>query len=723
MKPQYILQNIPELSSENTSDYNSFPSLIVLNANTPNNEQSFGSAAISDLGTIGNLSSEYALEFFNINTHNSSFDIATDENFPYKQLKKLFLRYQQETYLTFTRDELTKLFTIIEIPEYAFQEMTAANYDIILKLFDTNGNFINPISYCLLRSYTSKKIYILLDDKEGVSLNSRVRLSIKRAPKALKHFNIILNFRQRWIDRDFAISGTVSDEKLTHNSGNLYTIYSRLNQLSNIDSPLGNALNDIGDFKLSSPYYDDYRFDPVDLVDNIDNSKISLDKQENYFNFLADENIYDTKTENSPKLNSKNISITSYTLRENPSIPNKLNYIIYSSNTSNVKNNYSQSFSYEVYGLSSKTAPTGARCFLDTDLEKYSYFIIYAKCVDSVHYIINLVPGSTLTFSELKGYMQEKHLYLYNSDFTENDVSIWSNDGIFKGIIGNTPGDKVEIYLNIERSGEISDTTSYTFDGSKFLTTTFKYKSEISQFDPSALSEVNFYTKNPQDYLPYFEQDSLVDSILTDTEIELKVNDTFDNGQQIKLFDIITAEEDDLKDKEFDILPRSQNIKSEDDINIYEDLKTKLNSLGYRNYASENLSELKINISKVSENEILSKNLEKLIPDNAVFSTAVKNSTYTSYYTIPINNKNSLSCLGVAITGINPQPSANDYSGNYLVYFESSIDNKIYQYPHPVNKENLIDGRLIVIPSSITKNILIKASNANNLKYYYIGRL
>jgi hypothetical protein len=52
----------------------------------------------------------------------------------------------------------------LKIPDYGMQTMTLNNYDVELKVFDTNGNKIPSSCVAMLRFYTEKQIYVIIDN-------------------------------------------------------------------------------------------------------------------------------------------------------------------------------------------------------------------------------------------------------------------------------------------------------------------------------------------------------------------------------------------------------------------------------------------------------------------------------------------------------------------------------------------------------------------------------
>jgi hypothetical protein len=571
-----------------------------------------------DQGIIGDNTQEFIIDFPSYNASGAWSDHKTPLSYyTYMMLIDLLTKPSEK----FAKNYFDR-FLVFSIEDYGIQTMTALNYEMQFKIFDAEGEMINPYRVALLRSYTSKKAYALVDVSGDTGQNEILSTGGNQSwVSNLKSCTIVIDFGNRLFD--------TKNEGLTKNTDGTYVLKSRYFNINGYPSNLSSYLGEKTD---SSPYYDTYMLDKSTYADD-DHKNTVLAKQNSYFQYIADEimansttlgSLYDS-TNPVNNINNSKVSIsTELAGGDTPTLSIKTLKPEYITDDSAIDFNIGNEVYYfgqddnntiPLYGkriLKSTASTNASNDITGTATSSKTFYLVYYKRPDLIHYIFKttgtIAAGSVA--SALHHFMNANHYYLNNYDF-DNTIAIFNADGLLKTETG--AGGIIDLYLPVLADGQennIKDIDTAETNYTLISDETSYINSSILKYDPSAISSQDTY-ESGKTYLPYLKNDPWVSDILTANEIYLDASGL--TISQVRVGEIANAA--------FDIrtsgaVPTITTIITTNDYGAYE----------YRKPGAINTA-----LNNLYNNEILNKNFAKLIPANAeVKSLSAGNSITTT---------------------------------------------------------------------------------------------
>ena len=383
--------------------------------------------------------------------------------------------------MRYNSSTLKKNFFFIEIPDYSFQSMTMKNYDMLPKVFIDENRKIPDSCIALIKSYTFKKTWIMIDKKYcDVSDDNKINT---------KDMKIIIDFRYH--------SDLVKDNKLYYEH---FNNYSNLQDLYNVR-------------KNRSPYLDKYWIN-YHNTDTIDNSlKYLVNTQDKRFTF-------DFKQKESGR-NKDNpaYTVSKLLMRSNSNTSPSSDIVLFSTESSRL-DNYFKSLDYEVYEYDTNSddsygyrkIPTNGMTLGDTDSNKF--YEIFPVMRGLVHYIFKFDSEDTekLTLETLKSWMRAKKIYLNNYDIQNFNIFDYKIDE------ENTINAYVEIYSQIPVDGEsnIKEPTEELSDTEIFSIPSLELTDEKYSYDPTNIYGLSYkrLKEGPELLLPFYSSDKFISANL-----------------------------------------------------------------------------------------------------------------------------------------------------------------------------------------------------------------
>ena len=497
--------------------------------------------------------------------------------------------------MRYNSSTLKKNFFFIEIPDYSFQSMTMKNYDMLPKVFIDENRKIPDSCIALIKSYTFKKTWIMIDKKYcNVSDTNDMK--------------IIIDFRYH--------SDLVKDNKLYYEN---FNNYSNLQDLYN-------------ERKYRSPYLDKYW---INYNDEDKNSlKYLVNTQDKRFTF-------DFKQKESNRNKDNPVyTVSKLLMRSDSNAPAASSDKVLFSIGSSGLDNYFKSLDYEVYEYDTTTDSYGYRkipadgmILGDTDSNKF--YEIFPVMRGLVHYIFKFkgTDNTKLTLETLKSWMRVKKIYLNNYDI--------QNFNIFKCKVGeSTTNTYVEIYSQIPVDGEsnIKEPTETLPDADKeiFVIPSLELTDEKYSYDPTNMYGLNYKRSNesPELLLPFYSSDKFISTNLQKRNARI-IDFTVSNKKNTLMWRDKNVS---LEDYNFNILANSEETTPSPQLSL-DTIQGYFSGTGFREEeetVSNDDGSYRYEIIKTIESQLsqLNENLYKLI------TTENKNATSETSNTIENNENN-----------------------------------------------------------------------------------
>jgi len=493
------------------------------------------------------------------NTVEFSIDFQCPEEQYTDNVKKLHDLILANEYITINKSFITDNFKVIQINDYSYQAMTMNNYDYFFKLFDSNKQKITSRAIVIIKSFTTKKAWVLIDNTLNIS--------------SFTNYYYIIDFTYKFFKNE-------SDSKYR---------FQALNNYSNLQSLFNDTQN-------ASPYFDKY------YIQDYSKTYQVLNLQDTYLLQSLLDN-YDTQDSNKDLLatqfNYKPIENIHYSILREPtksyiedSLANTLTKfdIIYTTDPTQ----YLKSAAYEVYKYDIDSN-VGQRVINPTSGGTYE---VYPVMSDLIHYIFkipNNTSASDITVANIKQAMYKAGLYLYNYNFT--NFNVFQDTNTYIDVYIQLPYGKVNL----------DTTTEFSADTTPVLTIDFAdldndYR---SKYDPTSCGQLSYPINIDKDYyIAYNGADSYLKGLLTDYVIRVY-------STAIEKIDISRAN---VYDTYFDILSTNPTTDNADNKINSTNLIAGFKTVGCR--ASDNADVITLNnhmSNIVKKNNILCKNLSKLM--------------------------------------------------------------------------------------------------------------
>ena len=577
----------------------------IINAKSSRNLVAYNTKANSlNIGTLTNNTFEFIIDFpkFESGYYNADGTIA-----------KLYKEFEgSNAAIRINKSYLTDNLSCIEIPDYSFQAMTMKNYDYFIKIFDKDDNKLPNSFIIVLKSYTMKKAWIFYFNVFKSNSASNPNDGVKK---------VIIDFRYK-------------------NSNNFNN---KLNEYANIQDYF-NILS------RRSPYYDKY------YISSSNKQKVLVNRQSQYFTNDMN-NIFNKTVFNERALN--NINVEKETMRdssaENISASFDMRYYSYSQSLSNCN-----AVDYEIYYYSSKNSSKGIRCLTNSDIsnKKSGYFEVFPIGRGLVHYIFTNTNGKNISLSQLKVWMRDNKIYLYNSNFDN---------------VNNIRTSFVEAYIPIQISPYLTaiepelssgeENANLSIPSNIYLGDNYS----ISKYDPSNLYFNTGYDNGNEYAEPYLESDIFVNSILEDGEIRIK---DFNTDNKKDVFAWRNLKSGDLLNYDFDILTLASPTVSTSKLTL-ESVKEKLETSKFRVGIENNIvSQIEQNISQ------LSNNLKNFIPNANTNTTQTINVSPTNNFFF-VYFYDDADYVNISLTF----NKINNYTNVKMNYILKPISDNLYIFP------------------------------------------
>lgn len=481
-----------------------------------------GDVLNADDGTFGNNNYSCVVDFCGDPAELKKSDSAIDV-LAGKRIRALWSFLESSSNgMAFPKSYLSD-FAVAKIPDYGYQTMTAGNYDMEVKVFDQDGFKYPSFNTALIRMYSGKEAFVIVDVSGNLQTTSSTSNAIGM---------IIIDFRYR--------PNTVNKTLLGVNSSHNFQDYA--------NNPY-----------LASPYLDMMYF-------NSNNAFLSY--QADYFKLIM-KNEYKTALpsltggQNWDSDSAKNcyarLNPDSYTVTDYPSIKSSLGKEV------------ANSVAEEIYGY----------VYESPDLGKYlgkrilpgeqipsgkKFFETYVTSPKYIKYYLAAVNGSSIdnaTLTSATKHLKDNNCFLWDSGFS-NIVFVDSKGATQKS--ANSGNDKAEIIIPMQYSGkgstvELPNETVDSFFADYIIT---GLTDERSAFDITSSYGSTFYASadsfTETVIHPYLANDKFVESVLSDKEPELKISYS-DPQKYIGIEGLRKLMLDgplDLENSDFDIFPHSK---------------------------------------------------------------------------------------------------------------------------------------------------------------------
>lgn len=166
---QLILENKSLLSEESSH----FPEFIRYFQYNPKSPNPYDGSKNSKNGSIGNGAYAYLVDCMHKCLANA------DEPDGFKKLIDTLRTYRSPL---ISRDFIFNYFYIVEIPDFSHEAMTQGYNDFVVYLFNPNGSKIPQRFIGLIKEYSSRRCFILIDKtyKSGLNVTFKIIVEFKR---------------------------------------------------------------------------------------------------------------------------------------------------------------------------------------------------------------------------------------------------------------------------------------------------------------------------------------------------------------------------------------------------------------------------------------------------------------------------------------------------------------------------------------------------------------
>ena len=448
----------------------------------------------------------------------------------------------------------------IQLPDYSMQAMTMKNYDMFIKMFNSNGEKLPNSRLAIIKSYTFKRAWILYEP--------------------------IASFIPSKIIIDFHY-------KKVKNESSSYLKYENYNNYSNIQDYLNIS-------SIRSPYFD--KFWNTSYASSNNTKKYLLNKQNTYFSFN-----YEKGNISKTKFTFSNMLARSNQISANTETTNLIYFKTASNNPITNLYKYTCSLDYEVYSYTNLVS-LGTRCMKEksssiTEKTSSTYYEIFPIMKGLVHFIFCVTDNGTVNIDQLKQWMKNNKIYLFNYNITNlNEFTI----NKYK---------YVEFYANIPIDGEthlteVSDGTVTNISLPNNLDL-----SEYASFsyDPSNIYSYQYYyndSDSVESLMPYISVDNFVNPLLTDNEVRYVDFENEDSKKDTLDWKDININ---LFDYNFDVLPVNSTISPKLNETT---IKSYFSGTGYRD--AENSTLLSIFDNNETVMQTLKNNFANMIGNETV---------------------------------------------------------------------------------------------------------
>lgn len=507
-----------------------------------------------------------------------------------------------------------KDFVIAKIFDYGYQSMSLSNYDIEVKVFDTKGNKYPSFNTALIRLYSGKEIYVIVD-----TAGNQPTVGDVTAKSSIGM--IIVDFRYR----SMAIPKESIDVNSAHNA-------------QEYDNDPYNA----------SPYLDMKYF----------KSGISfLNWQADYFKRIMQTEYKSASINITTSGSYSNVALSSYA-RENAAPYSKM-YQEYPEITYESSSVKCDSLSEEIYAYTQEDANTGKYLgvrVLPGKSKGAEFVETYVTLPRYIRYLMSSsgsVPNDVL--SDARGFLKKNNLYLWNSDF-KNIIFITDSGNSYPSSQTGT-AETAEIVLPIQYSGHNASAADPSADVDQTCFSKYSISGKLtdckSEYDITALDCDSYYSSADGTLVvhPYLENDDFIKSVLTDgepvVEFETMENEKESLEEYRKKMVMASSEFD---DSNFDVYLSSASafsvtntLKSSDIIPSFsKDLSSRK---GGDKAANTDSSAIENAIAMKAKDSTISENLAKLIPSGVKFSSSGTQVDLSSCFAVAIagsQNENEL---------------------------------------------------------------------------------
>lgn len=480
--------------------------------------------------------------------------------------------------MRYNSSTLKRNFFFIEIPDYSFQSMTMKNYDMLPKVFIDENRKIPDSCIALIKSYTFKKTWIMIDKKY-------CNVNVSDDTINTKDMKIIIDFRYH--------SDLVKDNKLYYEN---FNNYSNLQDLYNVR-------------KYRSPYLDKYWINYNDEDKNSLKYLINTQDKRFTFDFKQKES---TRNKDNPVYN-----VSKLLMRSDSNASASSDTVLFSIGSSGL-DNYFKSLDYEIYEYDTTTSSYGYRKIPADNItlgdnNSNKFYEIFPVMRGLVHYIFRFKgTDAQLTLEKLKSWMSAKKIYLNNYDIQNFNIFDYKIDD------ENTTNAYVEIYSQIPVDGEsnIKESTEELPDTEIFKIPSLELTDEKYSYDPTNIYGLEYKRSDespgPELLLPFYSSDKFISKNLQEGNariIDFTVND---NKNTLMWRDKNVS----LEDYNFNILANSEETSPQLSSNT---IKGYFSKTGFREETVNNDDgSYKYKIIKTIESQLsqLNENLYKLITKN-----------------------------------------------------------------------------------------------------------